>query len=631
MSEPNAAQLAAFSVDAYDAAADLASRLPPGFVRLADLAGETGFGGLRAAAYFNQATGELVVAYCGSAELREVFTNLSAVTGTGETHLNHALAFAAEARAYAEKLTGAPLADAAVTLTGHGVGGGFASLVAVATGLSATTFNGIRIGGLMSAMQERFGSLAPDYASRITNYVDAQEASYTLPRGTTQIGKVVDVQTTAVSFSGQLHARVASDATGADVLDAVYDWLANRDEDRQRARRMLAALELRFCGVDLVDDAGQTIDAGSAAGATHVQQRIEQLNKLMQTDRADLVQSRTFDRLFIDGSDAGERQDASAFGDSDDLLVGAAGADQLAGGDGDDVLFGGDGNDIMSGGAGADELLGGTGSDLYRLDAGSRGDTVRDKSGSNRLVWDGAATANFFYEQSPGRWASADGRVVMALENGEYLLQHADGGQVKLDQFAERDYGIRLFSARTDPITSTTQQGDQTPGWDDDYLMGSPANNRIFGGFGADTIAGYGGDDYLSGGAGADYLLGDGDGIWGQDTLLGGAGSDIVLGDGGADRLFADEAVALATAIGATTTAALDERGDWLNGGQGDDIAVGSAAHDVLLGGGGADLLVGGAGNDHLLGDADYVPDDYDWTFAGKANGTPTTTRSTPA
>ena len=93
MSTLNAAELAAFSVDAYDAAADLSRRLPPGFVRLADLAGETGFGGLRAAAYFNQATGELVVAYCGSGELRELFTNLSAVTGAGETHLNHALAF----------------------------------------------------------------------------------------------------------------------------------------------------------------------------------------------------------------------------------------------------------------------------------------------------------------------------------------------------------------------------------------------------------------------------------------------------------------------------------------------------------------------------------------------------------
>jgi Ca2+-binding RTX toxin-like protein len=621
MSTLNAAELAAFSVDAYAAAADLSRRLPPGFVRLADLAGEAGFGGLRAAAYFNQATGELVVSYCGSDELRELFTNLSAVTGAGDTHLNQALAFAAEARAYAEKLAGGPLADAAVTLTGHGVGGGFASLVSVATGLSAATFNGMRIGGLMSVMEERFGSLAPDYASRITNYVDAQAELYTLPRGTTQIGKVVDVQSSALSFSGQLHARVGADATGTDVLDAVYDWLATKDEDRRRAQRMLAALELQFGSVDLMDGAGQAIADESAADVTYEQQRIEQLNQLMQTDRADLVQSRAFDRLFIDGSDSGELQDAAVYGESDDLLVGATGADQLAGGDGDDVLFGGDGNDILTGGGGADELLGGAGSDLYRLDTSAGSDTVRDRSGSNRLVWDGAAAANFFYEQSPGRWTSADGSVVMGQENGEYALQHAAGAVVKLDQFRERDFAVRLFGARSDPVTSTTQLGDTVPGWDDDSLMGSPANNRILGGFGADSIVGYDGDDYLSGGSGADYLQGDGDGLAGQDTLLGGAGSDIVFGDGGADRLFADEAVALASAIGSTAGATLNERGDWLNGGEGDDIAVGGAAHDVLLGGGGADLLVGGAGNDHILGDADYVPDEADWTFAGAANG----------
>jgi hypothetical protein len=451
MSTLNAAELAAFSVDAYDAAADLARRLPPGFVRLADLAGEAGFGGLRAAAYFNQATGELVVAYCGSSELRDLFTNLSAVTGAGDTHLNRALAFAAEARAYAEKLVGAPLADADITLTGHGAGGGFASLVSVATGLSAATFNGVRIGGLMSAMEERFGNLAPDYASRITNYVDAQEALYTLPRGTAQIGKVVDVETSALSFSGQLHARVGTDATGTDVLDAVYDWLANVDADQRRAQRMLAALELQFGEVDLVDGAGQTITDGSAADATHEQQRIEQLNQLMQTDRADLVQSRAFDRLFIDGSASGERQDATAYGDSDDLLVGATGADQLSGGAGDDVLFGGDGNDILSGGVGADALLGGAGSDLYRLDTGAGSDTIHDKAGSNRLVWDGAAAANFFYAQAPGRWTSADGRLVMAQENGDYALQHAAGAEVHLEQFGERDFGIRLFTTPSEP------------------------------------------------------------------------------------------------------------------------------------------------------------------------------------
>lgn len=621
MATLNAAELAAFSVDTYDAATDLTHRLPPGFVRLTALEGETGFGGLRAAAYLNQATGELVIAYCGSYDLRELFTNLSAVTGGGETHLNKALEFAAEARAYAERLTGGVIADGSIALTGHGVGGGFASLVSVATGLSASTFNGVRIGGLMSALEERFGALAPDYANRIVNYVDSAAVPYTLPRGTAQIGAVVDVQTSGLSSSGQLDMGLARAARGSAVLDSLYDWLASSDDDRHRAQRMLAALQLQYGAVDLVDGAGQTITEGSSDAATHAAMRVEQLNKLMQTERADLVATHAFDRLMVDGSDTGLAQDASAYGDSDDLIVGATGADALSGGAGDDVLFGGDGNDVLRGGQGDDALIGDAGSDLYRLDSDGGSDTIRDRAGANRIVWDGAPTANFFYEQSAGRWTSADGQVDLVQENGEYALRHAAGGRVALEGFAERDYGVRRFGALADPVTTTTRTGDATPGWDSDYLEGTAANDRILGGFGDDYLVGYGGDDYLSGGSGSDYLQGDSDGALGRDTMLGGAGADILAGDGGGDRLFGEDVVALGAAIAGAGAVARDERGDWLNAGEGDDVVVGGAAHDVLLGGGGADLLVGGAGNDHLLGDANLMPDALEWTFAGYANG----------
>jgi Ca2+-binding RTX toxin-like protein len=621
MSTLNAAELAAFSVDAYDAADDLTRRLPPGFVRLTALEGETGFAGLRAAAYLNQATGELVIAYSGSYELRELFTNLSAVTGGGETHLNKALEFAAQARAYAEDLTGGPLADGSITLTGHGVGGGFAALVGVATGLSATTFNGMRIGGLMSALEERFGARAPDYASRIVNYVDSTALQYTLPRGAAQIGAEVDVGTSALSRSGQLDTGLAGGAIGSAVLDTLYDWLASSDEDRHRAQRMLAALQLQYGAVDLVDGAGQALAEGAADTAAHDAQRIEQLNKLMQTEQAQIVATLAFDRLMIDGSSGGLAQDAGGYGDSDDLIVGATGADVLSGGAGDDTLFGGDGNDVLRGDTGDDNLIGDGGSDLYRLDGQGGSDTIHDLSGTNRIVWDGTPTANFYFAQAPGRWTSADGRAEFVEANGATVLRHADGGQVALASFAERDFGVRRFGALTDPITSTSRVGDTTPGWDSDYLEGTGANDRIEGGFGADYLVGYGGDDYLSGGVGTDMLYGDSNGAVGRDTMLGGAGADILSGDAGADRLFGDDAVAIDAAIAGASAVVRDERGDWLNTGEGDDVAVGSDAHDVLMGGGGADLLVGGAGNDHLLGDVDYMPEEYDWTFVGYANG----------
>ena len=157
MSQLNAAQLAAFSVDVYDAADDLLRRLPPGFVRLAEMSN----GGLHAVAYLNQATGELVDRVPGGGR---------AAIGlhqplVGDRDRRHGLQRGARLRRRRRarkprRSSGLVLTDGDVTLTGHGVGGGFASLLSVATGLEAVTFNGLRIGGLMSALEERFGTLA---------------------------------------------------------------------------------------------------------------------------------------------------------------------------------------------------------------------------------------------------------------------------------------------------------------------------------------------------------------------------------------------------------------------------------------------------------------------------------------
>ena len=448
MSQLNAAQLAAFSVDVYDAADDLLRRLPPGFVRLSEMSS----GGLQAVAYLNQATGELVIAYQGADELRSVFTSLSSVTATGDTVFNAALDFVAQARAQAEATSGLVLGDGDVTLTGHGVGGGFASLLSVATGLEAVAFNGLRIGGLMSALEERFGTLAEDYANRIVNYVDTNEDLYTLPRRTAQVGKVVDVQTSSLSFFGQLQGAFGTDTLGGNVLESVYDWLAMADEDRQRAQRLMMALEREFGGVDLVDAAGQTIADGSGADAAQTEALIAQLNELMQTSHADIIQSRPFNRMLVDSSDFGERQDASDYGESDDLLVGATGADALAGGEGSDVLFGGDANDILAGGAGEDYLLGGAGSDLYRVDAGGGSDTLRDKEGTNRIIVDGTPLAPFFIADGQGGWKSVDGSASLS-RGAATSLAFANGASVSAG-------GVRRGRLRDRPAGGEAGAGD---------------------------------------------------------------------------------------------------------------------------------------------------------------------------
>jgi Ca2+-binding RTX toxin-like protein len=614
MSELNAAQLAAFSVDVYDGADDLLRRLPPGFVRLSEMS----YGDLRAVAYLNQATGELVIAYQGSDELRSVFTNLSSVTASGSTVFNAALEFVAQARAQAEATAGMVLTDSDVTLTGHGVGGGFASLVSVATGLQATVFNGLRIGGLVSALEERFGALAQDYAARIVNYVDTAEDLYTLPRRTAHVGKVVDVQTSALSFFGQLQGSFGTDILGGNALESVYDWLAMGDEDRQRAQRLLMALEQEFGGVELVDRAGQAIAEGSGADLAQTEAMLAELNKLMQTDHADLIQSRAFNRLLVDGSDLGQRQDATDYGESDDLMVGASGADTLAGGEGRDVLFGGDANDILAGGVGDDLLLGGAGSDAYHVDAASGHDTVRDKEGTNRLVVDGTPLAPFFVDDGQGGWKSVDGSASLT-RGGTTSIAFANGASVTLEAFAEGDFEVALLAEKRDPTAKLIPGGDDDP----NLIEGWVEADRIEAKGGGDYAYGRGGDDYVDGGAGDDQLWGDGNGASGNDVLIGGIGSDVLQGDAGSDRLYGGQVVALADAINDRTATADPSKGDWLAAGEGDDVLVGSASSDVLAGGGGQDVLVGGAGNDFLMGDTDYLPATEVWQFSVRADGAP--------
>ena len=615
MSQLNAAQLAAFSVDIYDAADDFLRRLPPGFTRLSEMSKD----GLHAVAYLNRATGELVIAYQGATELRSVFTSLSSVTATGGTVFNAALDFVTQARAQAEAATGLVLSDGDVTLTGHGVGGGFASLLSVATGLQATTFNGLRIGGLLSALEDRFGALAQDYASRIVNYVDTAEDLYTLPRRTTQVGKVVDVQTSSLSFFGQLQSALGTDGLGGNALESVYDWLATENDDRQRAQRLLMALEHEFGGVELVDGAGQAIADGSATDMAQTEVLVAQLNKLMQTDRADLIQSRAFDRMLVDGSDFGERQDASGYGESDDLLVGATGADTLVGGAGKDVLFGGNGNDILAGGAGEDYLLGGDGSDVYQVAAGGANDTLRDKQGTNRIVVDGTPLAPFFIADGRGGWKSVDGSASLTRRR-----EH-------VDRLRERFFGDAR-GVRRRRLRGRSPGGEAGPG--DDPIARRRRRRQLLRGHDRERA------DRREGGDGRDLRLR-------RKRLRGWGGrrrSDLRRRGRRIRRRPADRRqrlghshrrrrqrsalwarlVDLEQAIADKAATPDPAKGDWLAGGEGEDLLVGSASADVLTGGGGRDVLVGGAGDDFLMGDADYRPVNRNWTFSVRPDGRPT-------
>jgi Ca2+-binding RTX toxin-like protein len=131
---------------------------------------------------------------------------------------------------------------------------------------------------------------------------------------------------------------------------------------------------------------------------------------------------------------------------------------------------------------------------------------------------------------------------------------------------------------------------DQIAGGDgNDLLYGHDGNDAIQGGLGNDELSGGDDNDYLSGDDGNDVLTG-GDG---NDALVGGDGIDYLVGGPGNDEL-----------LGGNGNDALvgGDGADYMLGGEGNDELLGGIGNDLLSGENGNDYLVGGAGNDELYG-----------------------------
>jgi hypothetical protein len=117
----------------------------------------------------------------------------------------------------------------------------------------------------------------------------------------------------------------------------------------------------------------------------------------------------------------------------------------------------------------------------------------------------------------------------------------------------------------------------------DDQLDGGAGYDRLFGGTGNDTLAGGDARDRIYGGAGDDKSSGGN----GNDLMAGGTGNDVQDGGPGNDRIFAnlgqdtsyggdgnDDLWALARGdvqAGVGGSGSVDQTGDTLDGGNGDD------------------------------------------------------------
>jgi Ca2+-binding RTX toxin-like protein len=336
----------------------------------------------------------------------------------------------------------------------------------------------------------------------------------------------------------------------------------------------------------------------------------------------------------------------AADGDTEcDVAVGGVGADTLSSGAGIDVLIGGAGNDTLNGGKSSDILMGGLGTDNYQFTTGDGDDLIVDNDGQGTITIDGV-TLNGAKEitKGAGVWITNDKQYKFFLSpeaNGSKTLIITYGknfsdcisirnytGAVPDALFGSTDmnvtgdtggdFGITL-TAGDAPVDSTTRiiTGDKNFGSDGsahDALgnpTGDPTPNRddiLRSDATADRVQGLGGNDQIYGDAG-------------NDILEGGLGRDIIRGGDGNDRVYADSEIDLAQAIAqGRTQIGTGLKGDWLTGGEGDDVVIGGSGNDVLFGGNGEDILVGGAGDDDINGDDNYLTSTLDWSITYQGN-----------
>jgi len=313
-------------------------------------------------------------------------------------------------------------------------------------------------------------------------------------------------------------------------------------------------------------------------------------------------------------------------GTQDDHLYGGAGNDTLSGGQGNDWLEGGVGADTLEGGKGDDTLIGGQGDDTYLYQTnplhptqGDGFDTIVDTDGQGRINYDGATLSGGSQYGGTGVYRDADKHLYVVTDQGLVI-----DGNLVVKNYQDGDLNINLAGPVTDTNPQTTNDiigdlaaldidpdtdGVQT-GHDANGNLktdpGKPEAGRadiLYDSAGNDRIVSKGGNDFIKAFRGGD------------DILIGGTGSDVLLGGAGEDRLYADEQLSVMDAIAnGDSQSGNGMKGDWLNGGNGDDILTGSAGNDVLMGGDGQDLIIGGAGADDIMGDVDYETVNLDWS-----------------
>ncbi|WP_306274218.1 calcium-binding protein [Pseudomonas siliginis] len=304
-------------------------------------------------------------------------------------------------------------------------------------------------------------------------------------------------------------------------------------------------------------------------------------------------------RSFAGGANAdhlygGEGNDSIDGMAGHDVIEGGRGNDSLTGGDGNDVLYGMAGDDVLIGGKGNDSLIGGEGNDRYEFASGDGLDEILDANANGQL-WINGAPIPAIKRRAPlsNIWSTENRSITLALVENTLNIKYGQGDLVVIKNFQPGMLGIRLpeYEEQPVPVADLTLQGDWKAKDADPTVPGDqPSFDELGNVVLLPKVKQRNKADVLYGSAADDVILGLG-------------GSDRLFGKAGDDRLFGDKQTTLEKAMADGDAKGKASRGDWLDGGQGDDLLIGTASRDVLLGGNDRDTLIGGAGDDVLSGD----------------------------
>jgi Ca2+-binding RTX toxin-like protein len=246
---------------------------------------------------------------------------------------------------------------------------------------------------------------------------------------------------------------------------------------------------------------------------------------------------------------------------------GGAGNDTITGGDGADRLSGGDGNDTINGGRGNDTALMGAGDDTFIWNPGDGSDTVEGQDGHDAMVFNGANITEGVDITANGprvRFSRDIASIVMDLDGVERIDFNALGGadlitvgDLSGTDVTEVNLNLGAADGQVDSVIVSGTAGD------DAITVGGDATGVAITGLQAQVN--------ITGSEAGDTL-----------TVTSRAGDDAVN----------------ATALAAGTIQFTAD------GGEGNDILIGSDGDDTLLGGAGDDILIGGLGDDKLDGGA---------------------------